>query len=97
MTVARTADEINRKVELDFNQRARAVRLEDVVSEDEYATAAEIIYLRDLNAALLKALEDLSFECDGVTRVVAPSRETYNRTFAVLRKIRDGVTIEVPK
>ncbi len=35
---------------------------------------------------LWNALKDLSFECDGVTRVQAPSRETYNRTFALLRK-----------
>lgn len=35
---------------------------------------------------LWNALKDLSFECDGVTRCIAPSRETYNRTFAVLRR-----------
>lgn len=47
MTGARTSDEINTRVKLDFEQRARAVRLEVHVSDDEYATAAEIIYLRD--------------------------------------------------
>lgn len=38
---------INTYVKLDFEQRARAVKLEAHVSDDEYATAAEIIYLRD--------------------------------------------------
>jgi len=42
-----TADEINTSVKLDFDQRARAVRLEDVVNDDPYAAAAEIIFLRD--------------------------------------------------
>ena len=51
---APTTDErINTRVELDFDQRSRAVKLEDDVASDEYATAAEIIYLRDINAALL--------------------------------------------
>ncbi len=35
-------------LKLDFEQRARAVLLEDNVGDDEYATAAEIIFLRDL-------------------------------------------------
>ena len=35
---------------------------------------------------LWNALQDLLFECDGVTYVKAPSRETYNRTFALLQK-----------
>jgi hypothetical protein len=48
---------INTRVELDFEQRARAVQLEDSVSDDEYATAAEIIFLRDANVALLEALK----------------------------------------
>ena len=47
--------EINTKVKLDFEQRARAVTLESCVGDDEYATAAEIIFLRDSNAALLTA------------------------------------------
>jgi hypothetical protein len=34
---------------------------------------------------LYNALSDLSFECDGVTCVLPPSRETYNRTFMVLK------------
>jgi hypothetical protein len=42
-----TSEAINTSVKLDFEQRARAVRLEAHVSNDEYATAAEIIYLRD--------------------------------------------------
>lgn len=61
------------------------------------ALADEFLRVGSERYQLLKALEDLSFECDGVTCVVAPSRKTYNRTFAVLRKIRDGVIIEVPK
>lgn len=39
-------------------------------------------------ADLLQALADLSFECDGVTCTLPPSRETYNRTFEVLQKYR---------
>lgn len=35
---------------------------------------------------LWNALKDLSFECDGVTRTEAPSRDTYNKTFAVLQR-----------
>jgi hypothetical protein len=35
-----------RKVRLDFEQRARACELESYVTDDEYATAAEIIWLR---------------------------------------------------
>lgn len=35
---------------------------------------------------LWNALKDLSFECDGVTCTVAPSRETYNRTFRLLQQ-----------
>lgn len=34
---------------------------------------------------LYNALSDLSFECDGVMCVLPPSRETYNRTFMVLK------------
>lgn len=34
---------------------------------------------------LYNALSDLSFECDGVFCVLPPSRETYNRTFMVLK------------
>lgn len=37
-----------RRVRLDFKQRARAVALEDEISDDAYATAAELVYLRDL-------------------------------------------------
>jgi predicted nucleic acid-binding Zn-ribbon protein len=47
--------------------------------------SAEIERLQRRVIELEKALEDLSFECDGVTQTVAPSRETYNRTFAVLK------------
>lgn len=39
---------------------------------------------------LWKALNDLSFECDGVTSTVAPTRETYNRTFSVMQKHRQA-------
>jgi hypothetical protein len=56
--------QINTRVKLDFEQRARAVSLEDVVSDDEYATAAEIIFLRDANANLLEALKLLYKEMD---------------------------------
>lgn len=41
-------DRIHSGLKLDFEQRARAVQLESVVGDDEYATAAEIIFLRDL-------------------------------------------------
>lgn len=37
----------------------------------------------------VKALGDLSFECDGIDRTKAPSRETYNRTFDVLQQCRE--------
>lgn len=47
---------INTRVKLDFEQRARAVRLENAVSDDEHATAAEIIWLRDENERLREAL-----------------------------------------
>ena len=39
-------------------------------------------------AELAKALGDLSFECDGVVGVQAPTSETYNRTFAIYQKYR---------
>lgn len=48
------SSKINTGLPLDFDQRARAVQLEDSVSDDEYATAAEIIFLRD---RLAKAIE----------------------------------------
>lgn len=35
------------QIKLDFEQRARAVRLEASVCDDPYAAAAEIIHLRD--------------------------------------------------
>jgi len=38
---------IDTDITLDFEQRARAVALENDVSNDEYATACELIYLRD--------------------------------------------------
>jgi len=45
---------------------------------------------------LYAALSDLSFECDGVVYVKAPTRETYNRTFAVVKKYRlPSVSTEV--
>ena len=47
MTDSKSADDQVRKVELTFDQRARAVALEDQVNDDPYATAAEIIALRD--------------------------------------------------
>ena len=37
---------------------------------------------------LWKALQDLSFECDNVFSTCAPSRETYNKAFAVLDSMR---------
>ena len=37
-----------KRVRLDFEQRARAVAIEDEISDDAYATAGELIYLRDL-------------------------------------------------
>jgi hypothetical protein len=43
----RALEGINTKVELSFEQRARAVNLESYVTDDEYNTAAEIIALRD--------------------------------------------------
>jgi hypothetical protein len=58
--VARTADEhINTQVMLDFEQRARAVSLESAVSDDEYATAAEIIWLRDEANRLRDGIEEI--------------------------------------
>ncbi len=39
---------------------------------------------------LWKALNDMSFESDGVTCVLPPSRETYNRTFAIMQKHREA-------
>lgn len=46
---------INTKVELNFEQRRRAVELESYVTDDEYATCAEIIALRD---ALQRAFKE---------------------------------------
>lgn len=51
---------------------------------------------RELLTRAVKALADLSFECDGVTRTVPPSRETYNRTFAELQAIRATLSKQVP-
>lgn len=51
---------INKGLKLDFEQRARAVALEDSVTDDEYQTAAEIIFLRDANTALLTAVRLLA-------------------------------------
>lgn len=53
---------------LDFEQRARACKLEDFVSDDLYATAAEIIYLRDRNAQLERLLTLASELCVAVDR-----------------------------
>lgn len=50
-----TTDDQVRKVELTFEQRARAVALEDQVNDDPYDTAAEIIALRD---ALKRAVKE---------------------------------------
>lgn len=46
----------------------------------------------DLQLAI-RALEDLSFSCDGVTSPCAPSHLVYNRTFAVLCKLRDKYSL----
>jgi hypothetical protein len=43
----------------------------------------------ELIKELAKALEDLSFECFAIFHTVAPSVETYNRTFEVLKKVRE--------
>lgn len=43
---------------------------------------------------LLRALEDLSFECFGVFSTKAPSTETYNRTFKVLDEVRQAIGIK---
>jgi len=40
-------------MKLDFEQRARAVKLEDDVGDDPYETAAEIIGMRDIIATLV--------------------------------------------
>jgi hypothetical protein len=63
----------------------QAARVRDAIAT-LYAAAPGSVPLAP--ADLLQALADLSFECDGVTRTEAPSRETYNRTFAVLQKYR---------
>lgn len=70
MNDQRTAETINTRLKLDFEQRSRAVRLESVVSDDEYATAAEIIFLRDLAklASELCTAVDLGAEDIGGSR-----------------------------
>jgi hypothetical protein len=46
----------------------------------------ELLKLQHAESVVLwNALKDLSFECDGVTCTLPPSRETYNRTFDVLQ------------
>lgn len=44
---------------------------------------ADALFRDSAYRELLKALGDLSFECDGVTSTSAPTLETYNRTFAI--------------
>lgn len=50
--------------------------------------ATECNELRKYACALWKALNDLSFHCDGVTWTVAPPREIYNATFYVMNDLR---------
>ncbi len=48
--------------------------------------------IKELEQALEEtwgALNDLSFECDGVVEVNRPSRETYNRTFEIMVKHKE--------
>lgn len=63
-----TDERVNTRVKLDFEQRARACKLEDDVAADEYATAAEIIFLRDRNAQLERLLVLATELCVAVDR-----------------------------
>lgn len=64
-----SADErVNTRVRLDFDQRARAFKLEDDIGTDESATASEIIYLRDRNAQLERLLILATELCVAVDR-----------------------------
>jgi|SRR5882757_613799 len=84
-------DEINTKVTLDFEQRARAIRLESAVSDDEYAAAAEIIYLRDELARLqpIPAASRNPFHAMEVRLEAATERPDISCLLADLRKIAD--------
>lgn len=46
----------------------------------------EVERLKEDARELWAALNALSFECDGVISTSPPSRETYNRTFAVMQR-----------
>jgi chromosome segregation ATPase len=56
------SEKINLRVRLDFDQRARAYKLEDDVGTDESATASEIIFLRDSLTALQTEFEAVRAE-----------------------------------
>ncbi len=73
-------EQINRLIELDFEQRARACKLESHVSEDEYATAAEIIYFRDEVERFRNGIEE-----------ICQQRATSPITRARLRHLEAGV------
>lgn len=55
-----------RRVRLDFEQRARAAALEDHVGDDPYATAAELVYLRDLAKLASELCTAIDREADDI-------------------------------
>lgn len=57
--------------------------------EKDIARRLKLIQLHHADAMeLWKALNDLSFESDGVTCTQIPTRETYNRTLEIMQKHR---------
>lgn len=65
MSVQGSEDERIHMHRLTFEQRARATALESAVTDDEYATAAEIIFLRDR----VKELEEMTGPLIGERRI----------------------------
>lgn len=55
-----TENQITKFLPLDFEQRARAVILEDVINDDAYATASELVYLRDILATITDMLSPMT-------------------------------------
>lgn len=55
-----TTEQITKFLPLDFEQRQRAVVLEDVVNDDAYATASELVYLRDIVATISDMLRPMT-------------------------------------
>jgi len=65
-----------------------------ITAKKKRIAEAQMIKHEENAKELWQALDDLSFECFGAIGTMAPSIDTYNRTFKVVDKLRKEYSVK---